>query len=105
MNILSIENVRKVFHNYVALDQASFDVRKGSIFGLLGPNGAGKTTLIRIITGITRADEGQILLDGVPLNTHHPNEIGYMPEERGLYKNEGSRTTHVPGPTKGHEPR
>lgn len=86
MNILSIENVRKVFHNYVALDQASFDVRKGSIFGLLGPNGAGKTTLIRIITGITRADEGQILLDGVPLNTHHPNEIGYMPEERGLYK-------------------
>lgn len=86
MNILSIENVRKVFHNYVALDQASFDVRKGSIFGLLGPNGAGKTTLIRIITGITRADEGQVLLDGVALNTHHPNEIGYMPEERGLYK-------------------
>ena len=86
MNILSIQNVQKVYQNHTALDRASFDVRKGSIFGLLGPNGAGKTTLIRIITGITRADEGQILLDGTPLNHHHPNEIGYMPEERGLYK-------------------
>ena len=86
MNILSIKEVVKVYQNYTALDHASFEVRKGSIFGLLGPNGAGKTTLIRIITGITRADEGHILLDGAPLNSHHPNEIGYMPEERGLYK-------------------
>lgn len=86
MNILSINEVVKVYQNYTALDHASFEVQKGSIFGLLGPNGAGKTTLIRIITGITRADEGHILLDGAPLNSHHPNEIGYMPEERGLYK-------------------
>ena len=86
MNILSIKNVLKVYQHYTALDHANFEVRKGSIFGLLGPNGAGKTTLIRIITGITRADEGEILLDGTPLNNHHPNEIGYMPEERGLYK-------------------
>ena len=86
MNILSIKEVVKVYQNYTALDHASFEVRKGSIFGLLGPNGAGKTTLIRIITGITRADEGHILLDGAPLNSHHPNEIGYMPEERGACK-------------------
>lgn len=86
MDILSIENVLKVYQSHTALNHASFKVIKGSIFGLLGPNGAGKTTLIRIITGITRADEGRILLDGTELNAHHPNEIGYMPEERGLYK-------------------
>lgn len=85
-NILSLENVVKTYGQHVAVDGVSFDVPKGSIFGLLGPNGAGKTSLIRIITTITRADTGRILLDGEPLNGDHPAQIGYMPEERGLYK-------------------
>jgi ABC-2 type transport system ATP-binding protein len=84
--ILSLENVVKTYEKHVAVDGVSFDVPKGSIFGLLGPNGAGKTSLIRIITTITRADTGQIFLDGERLNSRHPEEIGYMPEERGLYK-------------------
>lgn len=86
MNILSLQNVVKKYHNHVAVNNTTFDVRKGSIFGLLGPNGAGKTSLIRIITTITGADSGQIYLDGEPLNLDHPRDIGYMPEERGLYK-------------------
>jgi len=86
MSILSLRNVVKRYHNHTAVDNTSFDVPKGSIFGLLGPNGAGKTSLIRIITTITGADEGSILLDGEPLNLDHPKDIGYMPEERGLYK-------------------
>ena len=86
MSILSLQNVVKRYHNHVAVDHTSFEVPKGSIFGLLGPNGAGKTSLIRIITTITGADEGKILLDGEPLNLDHPKDIGYMPEERGLYK-------------------
>ena len=85
-NILSLRDVVKNYHNHTAVDRVSFDVSKGTIFGLLGPNGAGKTSLIRIITTITGADEGQILLDGEKLNLDHPNFIGYMPEERGLYK-------------------
>jgi ABC-2 type transport system ATP-binding protein len=64
----------------------SISVPKGSIFGLLGPNGAGKTTLIRIINQITMPDTGQVFLDGEPLQTHHIKDIGYLPEERGLYK-------------------
>ena len=86
MNVLSLQNVVKVYANHVAVDDVSFDVRASSIFGLLGPNGAGKTSLIRIITTITAADSGKIFLNGQPLNHLHPNEIGYMPEERGLYK-------------------
>jgi ABC-2 type transport system ATP-binding protein len=70
----------------VAVNNISFEMKKGSIFGLLGPNGAGKTSLIRIITSITKADEGQIYLDGKLLSGTTPAEIGYMPEERGLYK-------------------
>ena len=85
-NMLSLHNVVKNYHNHKAVDQVSFDVKKGTIFGLLGPNGAGKTSLIRIITTITGADEGEIYLDGVKLNLDHPSDIGYMPEERGLYK-------------------
>ncbi|CAG0906672.1 unnamed protein product, partial [Darwinula stevensoni] len=72
--------------DHIAVNDVSFDVKAGTIFGLLGPNGAGKTSLIRIITTITGADSGQVLLNGEPLNHLHPNEIGYMPEERGLYK-------------------
>jgi len=84
--ILSLNDVVKTYDKKVAVDHVTFDVPKGFIFGLLGPNGAGKTSLIRIITTITRADAGQILLDGEPLNSRHPEQIGYMPEERGLYK-------------------
>lgn len=86
MSILRLENVLKTYDKHTAVDNVSFEVPKGSIFGLLGPNGAGKTSLIRIITTITGADSGNVYLDGEKLNTEHPNQIGYMPEERGLYK-------------------
>ena len=86
MSILSLKDVVKQYHNHTAVDHISFDVPKGSIFGLLGPNGAGKTSLIRIITTITMADSGEVILDGEHINFDHPNQIGYMPEERGLYK-------------------
>ncbi|MEM9548398.1 MAG: ABC transporter ATP-binding protein [Bacteroidota bacterium] len=86
MSILTLRNVVKQYHNHTAVDHISFEVPKGSIFGLLGPNGAGKTSLIRIITTITMADSGEVILDGEHINFDHPNQIGYMPEERGLYK-------------------
>ncbi|MBK7871652.1 MAG: ATP-binding cassette domain-containing protein [Saprospiraceae bacterium] len=86
MNILRLDQVVKTYDKYVAVDRVSFEVPKGSIFGLLGPNGAGKTSLIRIITTITQADTGTVHLDGEKLNSRHPEQIGYMPEERGLYK-------------------
>ena len=86
MNILRLEHVVKSYGDFRAVDNVTFDIPKGVVFGMLGPNGAGKTSLIRIITNITRADSGQIWLDGEPLNSRHPEQIGYMPEERGLYK-------------------
>lgn len=86
MNVLELHNVRKTYQDHVACNDVSFVVPEGRLFGLLGPNGAGKTSLIRIITTITRADSGQVLFRGEPLNSSHPNLIGYMPEERGLYK-------------------
>lgn len=86
MNTLSLRNVVKTYSNHVAVNNVSFDVKPATIFGLLGPNGAGKTSLIRIITTITAADSGTVLINGEPLNKLHPNTIGYMPEERGLYK-------------------
>ncbi len=85
-SILLLEEVSKTYGTYTAVDRVSCGVARGSIFGLLGPNGAGKTSLIRIITTIIKADSGKILFDGVPLNSSHPKQIGYMPEERGLYK-------------------
>lgn len=85
-HILQLDNVIKTYGEYTAVDSVSFSVPKGSIFGLLGPNGAGKTSLIRIITTITRADQGTVYLDGEALGSRHPSQIGYMPEERGLYK-------------------
>ena len=84
--ILSIQDVVKRYDKYTAVDHVSFEVPKGSVFGLLGPNGAGKTSLIRMITTITGPDEGAIYLDGEKLNERTPEQIGYMPEERGLYK-------------------
>jgi ABC-2 type transport system ATP-binding protein len=85
-NILEVKNVSKQFGDFTALNKVSLTVPKGSIYGLLGPNGAGKTTLIRIINQITMPDMGQVVLDGEPLNLNHIQTIGYMPEERGLYK-------------------
>ncbi len=84
--LLVANNVSKTYGNYTALNNVSIEVQKGSIFGLLGPNGAGKTTLIRIINQITMPDTGSILLDGEPLKPHHIQHIGYLPEERGLYR-------------------
>lgn len=86
MSILRLENVVKTYDKHIAVNDVSFTMPKGCIFGLLGPNGAGKTSLIRIITSITRADAGTVYLDGEKLSGRHPAQIGYMPEERGLYK-------------------
>lgn len=85
-NILEVKNVVKQYGDYTALNNVSLQVPKGSIYGLLGPNGAGKTSLIRIINQITMPDKGEIILDGEKLNPNHVQHIGYMPEERGLYK-------------------
>jgi ABC-2 type transport system ATP-binding protein len=87
MAIVELHNLKKYFATQKAVDDISFSIEKGSIFGLLGPNGAGKTTLIRMITGIFFPDEGQIIFDGKRFNPINDIiNIGYMPEERGLYK-------------------
>ena len=86
MDVLKVENITKAYASHVALNDVSLSVPKGSIYGLLGPNGAGKTTLIRIINQITLPDSGSVSLDGEPLRPHHIKQIGYLPEERGLYK-------------------
>lgn len=84
--ILAAEGVTKQFGNHMALNKVSLEIPKNSIYGLLGPNGAGKTTLIRIINQITYPDSGRVLFDGQPLHPRHISMIGYLPEERGLYK-------------------
>lgn len=84
--MLEIKNIVKQYSNHRALNDVSLHVPKGSIFGLLGPNGAGKTSLIRIINQITAPDSGEIIFDGEPLKPQHIERIGYLPEERGLYK-------------------
>jgi len=86
LNILKIVGVSKRYANHVALQDVNFEIPAGSIFGLLGPNGAGKTSLIRIITQITGADTGEIFFRGEKLKPDHIKNIGYLPEERGLYK-------------------
>ncbi len=86
MSVLSLKNVVKRYHNHIAVNDVSFDVHENRIFGLLGPNGAGKTSLIRMITTITQIDDGEIYIAGEKLNPSHTAWIGYMPEERGLYK-------------------
>lgn len=85
-NFLTASNIVKQFANHLALDKVGIDVPEGSIFGLLGPNGAGKTTLIRIITQITAPDEGEIKFRGKKMTMEDVFHIGYLPEERGLYK-------------------
>lgn len=84
--MLKVENVSKAFSSHLALDNVSLQVPRGSIYGLLGPNGAGKTTLIRIINHITAPDTGTVTFDGQPLTAKSVKNIGYLPEERGLYK-------------------
>lgn len=85
-NLLEVNGVSKNYGDFTALNNVSLTVPKGSIYGLLGPNGAGKTTLIRIINQITMPDSGSVFLDGTALNSNHIKDIGYLPEERGLYK-------------------
>ncbi len=86
MAIVEVQNVRKTFGPKLALDNVSLDIPEGKIFGLLGPNGAGKSTLIRIINRITIASDGQILFQGHPITEEDVSRIGYLPEERGLYR-------------------
>ena len=85
-NILEVNKILKQYGDFTALNEVTISVPKGSIYGLLGPNGAGKTSLIRIINQITMPDKGEILLDGEVLSPKHIQQIGYLPEERGLYK-------------------
>ncbi|MCD1116523.1 ABC transporter ATP-binding protein [Chryseobacterium turcicum] len=87
--MLKAEQITKTYNagKKTALEDFSIDVPKGSIYGLLGPNGAGKTSFIRIINQITQADSGNVFINGEKLNPNHIKDIGYMPEERGLYKN------------------
>src|SRR3954469_17687949 len=87
MNLLEVKHLKKYFSTQKAVDDVSFSIEKGTIFGLLGPNGAGKTTLLRMITGIFYPDEGEIIFDGRKFDQLEDIlNIGYMPEERGLYK-------------------
>ena len=86
MKVLEVQSVSKSYSNHIALDNVSLSVEEGRIFGLLGPNGAGKTSLIRIINQITKPDMGEVLFMEEQLNPEHISQIGYLPEERGLYK-------------------
>jgi ABC-2 type transport system ATP-binding protein len=85
-SILELQHLSKRYGEHVAVDDLSFSVPRGSVFGLLGPNGAGKTTTIRMIMRIISADSGSVLLDGLPVDDDRRRIIGYLPEERGLYK-------------------
>ena len=84
--MLKIENIVKQYESHVALNDVSLIVPNGSVFGLLGPNGAGKTSLIRIINQITAPDSGRVYFKNELLKPDHIQQIGYLPEERGLYK-------------------
>jgi len=86
LNILTVDRISKAYANHQALEDVSLEIPRQSIFGLLGPNGAGKTTMLRIINQIINADSGSIVINGEPLNARHVEIIGYLPEERGLYK-------------------
>jgi len=86
MSFFTTHNIEKSYQDFIALDDVSISVPEGKIYGLLGPNGAGKTTLIRIINQITAPDKGEVFFDGEKLAAKHISQIGYLPEERGLYK-------------------
>lgn len=85
-NFIEVKNVTKAFERHVALNDVSLSMQRGRVFGLLGPNGAGKTTLIRILNRITAPDSGEVLFDGRPMQPADVQRIGYLPEERGLYR-------------------
>jgi len=86
MNTLELRHVTKRYDKFVAVDDLSFNIEKGSVFGLLGPNGAGKTSTLRMMIGITLPDTGEVIVFGEPFRRAHLDRIGYLPEERGLYK-------------------
>jgi ABC-2 type transport system ATP-binding protein len=86
MNTLELRKIRKAYENFVAVDDLSFEIAPGHIYGLLGPNGAGKTSTIRMMIGITMPDSGEVRMFGEPLGRGHLARVGYLPEERGLYK-------------------
>ncbi len=86
MYFLEARNINKIFGNNIALDNVSFNVGEGRIYGLLGPNGAGKTTMLRIINHIIKQDSGELLWQNIPMTSSNVDKIGYLPEERGLYK-------------------
>ena len=86
MNLISVEDITKTYENHIALSGLNLSINSGEIFGLLGPNGAGKTSLIRIITRISAPDSGKVLWKGEDFKDEHIKNIGYLPEERGLYK-------------------
>ena len=86
MQTIELNNVRKSYDQFVAVNNLSFSIPQGGVFGLLGPNGAGKTSTIRMMIGITVPDSGQINLFGKPFERKSLNKVGYLPEERGLYK-------------------
>ena len=85
-NTLELKNVTKRYDKFIAVDDLSLSIEKGSVFGLLGPNGAGKTSTIRMMMGITMPDSGEVIVFGEPYRRAHLDRIGYLPEERGLYK-------------------
>ncbi len=86
MNVLSVKKINKSFGNFCAVNDLSFDIQQGQVYGLLGPNGAGKTTTIRMIMGIILPDEGEIKIFDQPNSLKILDQVGYLPEERGLYK-------------------
>src|SRR5713226_10384520 len=86
MQTIELNKVSKLYDQFVAVDELSFSIDEGAVFGLLGPNGAGKTSTIRMMIGITVPDSGQINLFGRPFERKSLNKVGYLPEERGLYK-------------------
>ena len=86
MNIIEVQEVTKRYANHLALDKVSLSILEGVVFGLLGPNGAGKITLIRILMRISFPDHGEIFFKGHPLSEQDIYDMGYLPEERGLYK-------------------
>src|SRR5258708_13122942 len=86
MQAIELNKVRKLYDQFVAVDELSFSIEQGGVFGLLGPNGAGKTSTIRMMIGITVPDSGEINMFGKPFERKSLQKVGYLPEERGLYK-------------------
>jgi len=84
--MIELVDIQKSFQNKLALDGVSFTIPKGKVFGLIGPNGAGKTTLIRILNQILSPSSGSVMVQGMPLTASHVRSFGYLPEERGLYR-------------------